>query len=62
MNRAPGGLLHYCCKIPLDTAFTPEGAGTWSISAGWCYQRFERGPALRPEPRQADACDSPPPG
>ncbi|RRE94144.1 DUF3330 domain-containing protein [Klebsiella pneumoniae] len=40
-----------CCKeIPLDAAFTPEGAEYVEHFCGLeCYQRF-RGPALRPKP------------
>ncbi len=42
-----------CCKeIPLDAAFTPEGAEYVEHFCGLeCYQRFRwRGPALRPKP------------
>lgn len=41
-----------CCKeIPLDAAFTPEGAEYVEHFCGLeCYQRFGRGPALRPKP------------
>lgn len=40
-----------CCKeIPLDAAFTPEGAEYVEHFCGLeCYQRFGRGPALRPK-------------
>lgn len=41
-----------CCKeIPLDAAFTPEGAEYVEHFCGLeCYQRFQARPALRPKP------------
>ena len=53
-----------CCKeIPLDAAFTPEGAEYVEHFAGWsAISASRRGPALDRNQRQTDACDSPPSG
>lgn len=50
MNRAP---VAACAakEIPLDAAFTPEGAEYVEHFCGLeCYQRFGRRPTLRPKP------------
>ncbi|UIM35054.1 DUF3330 domain-containing protein (plasmid) [Escherichia coli] len=54
-----------CCKeIPLDAAFTPEGAEYVEHFCGLeCYQRFQARASTATETSvKPDACDSPPPG
>ncbi|MDR5330508.1 DUF3330 domain-containing protein, partial [Salmonella enterica subsp. enterica serovar Typhimurium] len=54
-----------CCKeIPLDAAFTPEGAEYVEHFCGLeCYQRFQARASTATETSvKPDACDSPPSG
>lgn len=54
-----------CCKeIPLDAAFTPEGAEYVEHFCGLeCYQRFQaRANTATETSVKPDACDSPPSG
>ncbi|CAB1368962.1 DUF3330 domain-containing protein [Denitratisoma oestradiolicum] len=54
-----------CCKeIPLDAAFTPEGAEYVEHFCGLeCYQRFQtRAKAATEINAEPSACDSPPSG
>lgn len=54
-----------CCKeIPLDAAFTPEGAEYVEHFCGLeCYQRFQaRASTATKTSVKPDACDSPPSG
>ncbi|HFI8318332.1 TPA: DUF3330 domain-containing protein, partial [Escherichia coli] len=51
-------------EIPLDAAFTPEGAEYVEHFCGLeCYQRFQARASTATETSvKPDACDSPPPG
>ena len=51
-GNEPSTACCVCCKeIPLDAAFTPEGAEYVEHFCGLeCYQRFQREPRARPNP------------
>ncbi|GEI45238.1 DUF3330 domain-containing protein [Escherichia coli] len=56
--------LQQCQEIPLDAAFTPEGAEYVEHFCGLeCYQRFQARASTATETSvKPDACDSPPSG
>ncbi|MDW2843657.1 DUF3330 domain-containing protein [Escherichia coli] len=69
MNKTKGCLIANfatvpCKEIPLDAAFTPEGAEYVEHFCGLeCYQRFQARASTATETSvKPDACDSPPSG
>ncbi|MGT5079087.1 DUF3330 domain-containing protein [Escherichia coli] len=67
MNKTKGCLIANFAtvpEIPLDAAFTPEGAEYVEHFCGLeCYQRFQARASTATETSvKPDACDSPPSG